>query len=70
MVDYLIQAYEQFGGAITTGEYDRLSGYHIWTMFPLGRLARDVIGSVDNPIMTVNKMTGLPYVQLQKELNE
>ena len=54
---------------LTTGEYDRLSSYYILTMFPFGRLARDVIGSVDNPIMTVNKMTGLPYVQLQRELN-
>ncbi|MBD3274348.1 MAG: hypothetical protein GF372_03510 [Candidatus Marinimicrobia bacterium] len=47
---------------LTTGEYDRLSSYYIWTIFPFGRLARDVMGSVD-------KMNGLPYVQLQREMD-
>ena len=54
--------------AMVDDEYGRIADYYVWTMFPFGRLARDVVKSAENPMMTVNKLTGFPYVQLQREL--
>ena len=56
--------------AITDDDYSKLSGYYMWTMFPFGRIARDVKGTIENPFMTVEKMTGLPYMQLGREIKE
>ena len=53
--------------AFADDDFSRLSGYYIWTMFPFGRIARDVKGVVENPMMTVEKMTGLPYIQFARE---
>ena len=41
----------------------KLSDYYIYTMFPFGRMFRDVKNSVNNPIRTVENMTGIPYGQ-------
>ena len=52
--------------AMVTDDYSRLSDYYIWTMFPFGRLMRDVAGPggiIENPMRTVEKTTGLPYMQ-------
>ena len=48
-------------------DYSKLSGYYIWTMFPFGRIARDLKGVAENPARTVEKMTGLPYQQFARE---
>ena len=56
--------------AVADDDYSKLSGYYMWTMFPFGRIARDVKGTIENPFMTVEKMTGLPYMQLGREIKE
>jgi hypothetical protein len=38
-------------------------------MFPFGRLMRDVVGPggiIENPMRTVEKTTGIPYMQFGK----
>ena len=53
-------------------DYSKLSDYYIWTMFPFGRLGRDVFhperGLLANPTYGIEKMTGLPYTQFAREL--
>ena len=55
---------------IVTDDYSKLSGYYIWSMFPGGRFARDIKGSIENPSRLVEKMTGLPYQQFSRELSK
>ena len=48
-----------------------MSDYVIWTMFPFGRIGRDIAGPnglLENPYMAVEKMTGLPYMQFGREM--
>ena len=57
---------------LTDDNYNKFFDYHMYTMFPFGRIARDVApwakGNVlDNPYRTIEKFTGLPYGDLQKE---
>jgi hypothetical protein len=56
--------------AFTDDDYSRLSGYYIWTMFPFGRIARDVKGVIENPMMAVEKMTGIPYMKFAREVQK
>lgn len=51
-------------------DYERLSEYYIWTMFPFGRLARDAKGVIESPIAAINRTTGLPFLQLHGELRK
>tara|TARA_Y100000593_G_C4323744_1_gene345448 strand:+ start:11694 stop:20894 length:9201 start_codon:yes stop_codon:yes gene_type:complete len=54
-------------------DWSKLSDYVVWTMFPFGRLARDVVGPngiIENPARSVEKITGLPYVQFGKTMKE
>ncbi|MBP02235.1 MAG: hypothetical protein CMM25_05460 [Rhodospirillaceae bacterium] len=53
--------------AIMNNDFSRIADYHMWTMFPFGRLARDVTGVIKNPMRTVEKSTGLPYMQFHRE---
>ena len=53
--------------AFADDDFSRLSGYYIWTMFPFGRIARDVKGIIENPMMAVEKMSGIPYIQFARE---
>jgi len=42
-----------------------MSNYYIWTMFPFGRLARDLVGPgglTENPYYGIDKLTGIPVV--------
>ena len=55
------------------GDFSKLSDYTIWSMFPMGRVARDVFGPnsiVENPYYGVEKITGLPYMQFGKQLTD
>jgi len=52
---------------IVDDDYSKLSGYYIWTMFPFGRIARDLKGVAENPARTIEKLTGLPYQQFARE---
>jgi hypothetical protein len=56
--------------AITNNDASRLSDYYMWTMFPFGRMARDVKGIMENPMRTVEKTTGLPYQQFAREATQ
>ena len=58
-----------FSGMVNN-DYSRLSDYYIWTMFPFGRLARDVKNSVQNPIRTVENMSGIPYGQFHRYMKD
>ena len=54
-------------------DFTKLTDYYIWTMFPFGRMARDVAGPqniIENPIRSVEKLTGLPYLQFHKVRQE
>jgi hypothetical protein len=39
-------------------------------MFPFGRLARDVKNSVQNPIRTIENLTGVPYINTHRYLKD
>ena len=55
---------------LVTQEWDKLADYYVWTMFPFGRIARDVMGPgslIENPMRAIEKTTGLPYMQFAKE---
>ena len=53
--------------SIVNNDYSRLTEYYIWTMFPFGRMARDLKGIVENPMRTVEKTTGIPYQAFARE---
>ena len=56
-----------------SGDWERFAHYHAYTMFPFGRLARDVVGPngiIENPARSVEKVTGLPYLQFGRSIKE
>ncbi len=53
--------------SIVNNDYSRLTDYYIWTMFPFGRIARDMTGIVENPMRTIEKTTGVPYQAFARE---
>jgi len=52
-------------------DYSKFSDYYIWTMFPFGRLGRDVFqpeqGLIDNPMRFMEKFTGMPVMDLARQ---
>ena len=54
--------------AVVNDDYSRLSGYYLWSMFPFGRIAYDTKGAIQNPFYTVEKATGIPYMQIGRVL--
>ena len=55
---------------IVTDDYAKLSNYYIYTMFPFGRMFKDVFGPggvLENPMYGVEKISGLPYVQFARQ---
>ena len=60
---------------LTDDNYDKFLQYHIYTMFPFGRIARDFSpwarGNVlDSPYRAVEKFTGIPYGDIQRKRRE
>ena len=60
-----------------TDDYTSFSEYHIWTMFPFGRMIRDVAkpeqGLIHNPMRLPEKVAGIPLTDLgrkRKQLEE
>ena len=56
--------------ALVDDDWSKFSEYYIWTMFPFGRMARDTVGPgnlVENPIRVMEKLSGFPLLNLQKE---
>ena len=59
--------------ALVDGDWTKWSGYTIWTMFPFGRIARDVVGKsgiAQNPSMVFEKMFGIPFHDVSNYLKE
>ena len=61
--------------AYLDNDYSKLSDYYIYTMFPFGRIARDVLpfakgNLVENPTRLVEKMTGFPLNNLARFKND
>ena len=55
--------------ALVDDDWSKLSQYYMWTMFPFGRMARDIVGPgniIQNPIRPIEKTTGLPLMQAQR----
>ena len=43
-----------------------MTDYYLYTLLPFGRIIKDVVGPggmMENPFYTVEKMTGIPYIQ-------
>jgi hypothetical protein len=53
--------------AIVNNDFSRVADYHMWTMFPFGRMARDIKGVIENPMRAIEKGTGIPYMQFARE---
>ena len=59
--------------AIVEDDWSRLAGYHTWNLFPFGRMGYDVLGKgglIENPARAIEKMTGLPYLQVPREVKK
>lgn len=55
--------------AIVDDDWSRVSEYYAYTMFPFGRIARDVAGPgnvLENPMRIMEKTTGFPLQQMSK----
>tara|TARA_Y100001963_G_scaffold100836_1_gene138736 strand:- start:224 stop:1855 length:1632 start_codon:yes stop_codon:yes gene_type:complete len=55
---------------ILNGDLERVSNYYAWTMFPFGRIGRDIFakgGILEAPIRVVDKFTGIPLTQIQRK---
>ena len=56
--------------AMIDDDWGKMGSYYAWTMFPFGRMARDVKNSVQNPIRTVENLTGIPYIGVHRYLKK
>ena len=56
--------------AYASGDWEKLTDYQIYTLFPFGRIIRDVAqpgrGLIDNPSRLVEKMVGLPLQDVSR----
>tara|TARA_Y100001938_G_scaffold144099_1_gene218122 strand:- start:2799 stop:11654 length:8856 start_codon:yes stop_codon:yes gene_type:complete len=59
--------------ALVDDDWSKVSQYYVWTMFPFGRMARDIAGPgnlIENPIRVLEKTTGFPLLQAQKKITK
>jgi len=59
--------------AMVRNDFSQVSDYHIWSMFPFGRIGRDLFGKGNlfmNPYRIIEKTTGIPYREMSNELIE
>ena len=59
--------------ALMTDDWARFSDYYVHTLFPFGRLRRDVFGKggiTEAPIRAIDKLTGLPMLKLQRMISK
>ena len=50
-------------------DWERVANYYVYTMFPFGRLVRDLHGPnniIENPLGIIDKWTGVPAIGLTK----
>ena len=55
--------------ALMYDDWSRFADYYVYTLFPFGRLGRDLVGPggiSEAPIRAVDKLTGLPLLNLQR----
>ena len=55
---------------ILNGDMERVTDYYIHTMYPFGRMGRDIYGKggiLEAPIRLVDKLTGIPLTQIQRK---
>ena len=51
-------------------DFSRMASYHIHTLYPFGRMGRDLYGQggvLEAPIRAVDKFSGIPMMQIQRE---
>ena len=57
--------------AYARGDWSKLTDYQVYTFFPFGRIARDIIqpgrGLIDNPSRLPEKLAGLPLQDLSRK---
>ena len=62
-----------FDGA-TAEDYNKLADYYAWTMFPFGRMIRDVAhpeqSILQNPMRIPEKVFGFPMTDMAKEVKK
>lgn len=52
-------------------DQEMMTEYVAWSLFPFGRIGRDILGKggiIENPYYAVNKMTGLPLIDVAGDL--
>jgi hypothetical protein len=57
--------------AMLNDDWSRVAQYNVWTMFPFGRMARDIAGEgnlIENPGRIFEKIGGIPVQQYQRKL--
>ena len=55
--------------AMLEDDWERVANYYVYTMFPFGRLVRDLHGPnniIENPLGIIDKWTGVPAIGLTK----
>ena len=63
-------------GNLLKNDWSDFSAYQAWTWFPFGRITRDAVKLIDNPVMAIERITGFPlhgiqrYKKKQEKLNE
>ena len=57
-------------GNLMKNDWSDFASYQIWTWFPFGRISRDVIKLMDNPVMAAERLTGFPLHGIQRYRNE
>ena len=61
----IIRAFPTMITSMISGDWQKFTDYTMWTMFPFGRLARDLHKSYLNPKSFIDRMTGLPFSNMQ-----
>ena len=55
-------------------DYSKFTDYNVWTLFPYGRMARDIMqernGLINNPTQIVEKVAGLPVHDLGRKMRK
>lgn len=51
--------------AMVSGDWKRVTDYTVWTLFPFGRMARDLQKSYINPKSFIDRMTGFPFSRME-----
>jgi hypothetical protein len=50
--------------SLMTGDWDKFTGYHIWSWMPFGRVMNDARRGLDNPAMFMERNFGIPVITL------